>query len=275
MTGIKWGDGQKGSMSIDGVSLEYASYGPAPDAAPTLVLLHEGLGCCALWRGFPEALAEITGHGVFVYSRAGYGRSDPCALPRPIDYMTREAADVLPGVLDHIGFQSGTLLGHSDGATIAAVYAGSVEDHRIRGLILMAPHFFAEAMGLAEIAKVKVEFDKGEMAVRMGKYHNDPEAMFRGWNDVWLHPEFKNWNVAEAIDYLRIPVLAIQGVDDQYGSSAQITEIDSRIYSPVEIEMLDDCKHSPHLEQADKTVEVIAEFLGRLGRIESEIVKTA
>src|SRR5262249_30170311 len=134
-----------------GLRLEYRIIGPRPDAAPTIVMLHEGLGCVGLWGAFPEQLAATTGAGVVGYSRAGYGQSSPVALPRPLTFMHHEACDVLPKLLEAIGFRRGLLLGHSDGASIAAIYAGSVEDHRVRGLVLMAPHFFTEDMGIREI----------------------------------------------------------------------------------------------------------------------------
>ena len=166
-------------------------------------MLHEGLGCTALWRDFPRQLTEATGFGVFAFSRAGYGQSDAAELPRPLDYMTREAIDVLPQVLDAIGFERGILLGHSDGASIAAIYAGSVEDFRVRGIVLMAPHFFTEPMGLAEIAKAKIAYEQSDLRAKMAKYHKDPDNAFHGWNDAWLHPQFKQWNIAEVIDYLK------------------------------------------------------------------------
>lgn len=275
MPNFKWSDGNSGMIQANGKSLEYKCYGPDPDSAPTIVMLHEGLGSMELWRDFPEDVAKTTGCGVFVYSRAGYGHSDLAELPRPLDYMTREAKDVLPRILDSIGIQHAILLGHSDGATIAAIYAGSIEDHRVRALILMAPHFFTEPEGLAEIAKAKQAYDEGELKQRMAKYHNDPDHTFRGWSDAWLHPDFKEWNVAEVIDYLRIPVLAIQGIEDQYGSYAQIKEIDERIYSPVDIVMLKDCQHSPHIDQPEITLTAIAEFIARLKRIETEKVEIA
>ncbi|CUH64035.1 acetoin dehydrogenase E2 subunit dihydrolipoyllysine-residue acetyltransferase [Thalassovita gelatinovora] len=270
---VDWTDGKTGFLTAGGKSLEYACFGPAPDQAPTIVMLHEGLGCLALWRDFPQRVAAATGCGVFVYSRAGYGQSDLADLPRPLDYMTREAVDVLPQVLDGFGFQNGILMGHSDGATIAAIYAGSVEDFRVRGLILMAPHFFTEDMGLAEISKAKTVFETGELKQKMAKYHRDPENTFRGWNDSWLAPGFKSWNVGEVIDYLRIPVLAIQGRQDQYGTLAQIDEIDSRIYSPLETAILDDCGHSPHFDQPKQTLAAITDFTARLIRIERESVE--
>lgn len=265
---FEWGNKSGAMLNVGGKALEYACFGPAPHDTPTIVMLHEGLGSLALWRDFPQKLANLTGFGVLVYSRAGYGQSDLADLPRPLNYMTDEAVDVLPEVLDQIGFQRGILLGHSDGASIAAIYAGSVEDHRVRALILMAPHFFTEPIALAEIAKAKVAYDTGGLKERMLKYHRDPDNTFRGWNDSWLHPDFKDWNVASVIDYLRIPVLAIQGREDEYGTYAQLQEIDDRIYSPVEIEVLDDCRHAPHIDQSDKTCAIIAEFTERLENIE-------
>jgi len=271
----EWGEQPAAPLVIQGKHLEYQCYGPAPDQAPTIVMLHEGLGCTALWRDLPRAIAAATGWGVFVYSRAGYGQSDTADLPRPLDYMTGEAVDVLPQVLDAIGFRRGVLLGHSDGATIAAIYAGSVSDFRVRGLVLMAPHFFTEDTGLAEIARAKVAYDTGDLAAKMAKYHRDPDNTFRGWNDSWLDPGFKAWNVAEVIDYLRVPTLAIQGRDDRYGTLAQIEEIATRSYAPVDVEIINDCGHAPHLDQPEQVLSAIGEFLLRLNRLETEPVQIA
>ncbi len=265
---MEWSDGAKGFVTAGGKRLEAQCFGPSPEAAPTIVLLHEGLGCLALWRDFPRRLAEATGWGVFVWSRAGYGLSDPDDLPRPLDYMTREAVDVLPEVLDAFGFRRGVLTGHSDGATISAIYAGSVSDHRVRGLVLMAPHFFTEEMGLKQIAAAKEVFAQGDMREKMAKYHRDPEHTFRGWNDAWLDPEFKAGNVGDVIDYLRIPTLAIQGRADEYGTLAQIEEVETRSYAPVETLILEDCRHAPHLDQPEAVLAGVAEFVTRLDRIE-------
>lgn len=268
MADFEWNHGAAGAITVNGKRLEATCFGPPPGEAPTIVMLHEGLGCVALWRDFPERLAEATGFGVFVFSRAGYGQSDPVDLPRPLDYMTREAHDVMPGVLDAIGFEYGILLGHSDGASIAAIYAGGVEDFRVRGLVLMAPHFFTEPGGLKSIAEAKAAYETGDLRGRLAKYHKDVDNAFRGWNDAWLDPGFETWNIAESIDYLRIPVLAIQGADDQYGTLAQIHEIENRIYSPVDVEILANCRHSPHIEQPEKMLSAVAEFCARLDRIE-------
>lgn len=272
---VDWSETPQTPLTAGGKSLEYACFGPRPGQAPTIVLLHEGLGSLALWRDFPRRVAEATGCGVFAFSRAGYGQSDLADLPRPLDYMNREAVDVLPEVLDRIGFQEGVLLGHSDGATIAAIYAGSVEDFRVRGLILMAPHFFTEDMGLAEIAKAREAYESSDLKERMAKYHRDPDNTFRGWNDSWLNPGFKTWNVADAIDYLRVPVLAIQGREDQYGTLRQIEEVEARSYAPVDVEIVEDCRHAPHLDQPETTLAAIAEFVARLRRIEAAVVETA
>ncbi|MBL4646787.1 MAG: alpha/beta hydrolase [Hyphomicrobiales bacterium] len=266
---------ESGRLMAGGKSLEYKCFGPPPDKAPTIVMLHEGLGCIALWRGFPQELAKATGCGVFVYSRAGYGQSDLADLPRPLDYMTCEAVDVLPQVLDAIGFERGLLLGHSDGASIAAIYAGSIIDHRVRGLVLMAPHFFTEEMGLSEIAKAKTAFETTDMRDRMAKYHRDPDNTFRGWNDSWLHEDFARWNIGEVVDYFRIPTLAIQGKQDPYGSLAQVDEIETRSYAPVDTLILDECGHAPFLDHPQMIVDEVADFVARLNRIEDVIVNVA
>lgn len=255
-----------GWLEAGGKRLEWARWGA--EDAPTIVLLHEGLGCLGLWRDFPGKLAAATGFGVVAYSRAGYGQSDPADLPRPVDYMTQEAVTVLPQVLDAVGFRRGILMGHSDGATIAVEYAGRVSDHRVRGLVLMAPHVFTEPMGLAEIARAGDAFGQG-LREKMAKWHRDPDHTFRGWNDAWLNPEFAAWDVAEVIDYLRIPTLAIQGRQDQYGTLAQIEAFEARSYAPVDTLILDDCRHAPHQEQPEAVLAAVAEFCARLERIEA------
>jgi pimeloyl-ACP methyl ester carboxylesterase len=269
MSGFLWAEGAPQRLEVEGKRLEAVCHGPPPDQAPTLVLLHEGLGCVALWRDFPRRLVEATGFGVFVWSRAGYGKSDPVSLPRPLDYMTREATQSLPRVLDAIGCRRAVLLGHSDGASIAAIYAGGVEDFRVRGLVLMAPHFFTEPMGLAAIARAKAAYETGDLRARLRKYHDHVDCAFRGWNDAWLDPGFESWNIADCLDYIRVPALVVQGVDDEYGTAAQVEEIAARSYAPVEVEMLTACRHAPHLDQPERTLARIADFCARLERIEA------
>ena len=177
-----------GTLDLGDQQLEYRWIGPDPSAAPTLVLLHEGLGSAGLWGDFPDRLTATTGLGVFLYSRAGYGASSTIALPRPLDYMHHEAKQVLPKVLWAIGFQRGLLIGHSDGASIATLYAGNTQDHRVTGLVLIAPHFFVEDMGLAAIAQAKVAFETGDLRARLARWHTDVDAAFKGWNGAWPDP---------------------------------------------------------------------------------------
>ena len=260
MKAFSWADAPHGAIVADGKRLEAAAYGPPPDQAPTLVLLHEGLGCVALWRDFPEKLARATGFGVFAYSRAGYGHSDPVDLPRPLDYMTREARMSLPAVLGAIGFREGVLVGHSDGASIAIVYAGDRNDERVRGLALMAPHVFAEPPGLASILEAKHAYKAGDLKARLAKYHAHVDCAFRGWNDAWLGPNFETWNIESFVDAWRAPALLIQGADDQYGTLEQIRAIERRSPAPIETLILDDCRHSPQFDQLEATLEAIVGF---------------
>ena len=269
---MDWNNPEPQRIQVGDTRLEAQCYGPAPTEAPTIIMLHEGLGCVALWRDFPAQLAKATGYGVLAYSRAGYGASDGSPPPKPLDYMTREAMDVLPLVLEQIGFKRGILLGHSDGASIATIYAGSTEDMRIRGLVLIAPHFFTEPVGLAAIRDAKEVYEAGDLKPKLAKYHTHVDDAFYGWNGAWLDDGFQDWNIAENIDYLRIPVLGIQGRDDEYGTLAQLDELETRLYSPFDCVILEDCKHSPHLEKPDETVGAIAEFCIRLDRLESEPV---
>ncbi|MEP5008826.1 alpha/beta hydrolase, partial [Roseobacter sp.] len=247
---LNWAAGN-GRLAAGGATLEWACWGPEPGEGPVIVMLHEGLGCVALWRDFPARIAAATGLPVLAYSRAGYGQSDAATLPRPVDYMTAEAVDVLPDVLDAIGPGPVILMGHSDGATIAAEYAGRVADYRVRGLILMAPHFFTEPMGLQEIERARQAWETTNLRDRMGKYHANPEVAFCGWNAAWLNPEFRDWHVGEVIDYLRIPTLVVQGRDDQYGTLAQVREVEERSYAPVDVVVLDNCRHAPHQDHPD------------------------
>src|SRR2546421_6085421 len=204
----------QGQLPIDSASLEYRMIGPRPDAAPTILMLHEGLGSVTAWGEFPQGLAERTGAGVFVYARSGYGKSSTITLPRPLDYMQREATEVLPKLLDAIGFRRGILLGHSDGATIAAWYMGSVQDHRVRGLVLMAPHFFMEASNLDAIRNTVTTYQTTDLRARLARHHTDVDAAFKGWSAAWLDPGFEKFDTTEALAYIRVPVLVLQGGAD-------------------------------------------------------------
>jgi pimeloyl-ACP methyl ester carboxylesterase len=246
--------------------LEYRMIGPHPDSAPTIVMLHEGLGCVGLWGDFPDRLQATTGAGVLVYSRAGYGRSSSVALPRPLTFMQDEATEILPKVLDAIGFRRGLLLGHSDGASIAAIYAGSVQDHRVRGLILIAPHFFTEDMGIAEIARARTAYETTDLRRKLSRWHAAVDNAFRGWNDVWLDPGFRKWDITAELAYIRVPILIVQGADDQYGTVKQVEAAERECYCPVEVALLPGVKHSPHREAPDALLKACADFVNRLLR---------
>jgi pimeloyl-ACP methyl ester carboxylesterase len=253
-----------GFLILGAQRLEYRMIGPRPDAAPTIVMLHEGLGCVGMWGDFPDKLQAATGAGVFVYSRAGYGQSGPVKLPRPLSYMHDEARDVLPRLLDAIGFQRGLLLGHSDGASIAAIYAGSHQDHRVGGLVLIAPHFFTEDPGIASIIEARKAYETGDLRQRLSRWHADVDNAFRGWNGAWLDPDFRKWDITEQLAYIRVPVLIVQGEDDQYGTVKQIEVAQEECYCPVEVALLSGAKHSPQREAPEATLKAITGFIERV-----------
>ena len=260
MTAFPWIAGVRGQIVADGMRLEAVAYGPPPDQAPTIVMLHEGLGCVARWRDFPVSLAAATGCGVFAYSRAGYGGSERIGLPRPLDYMSREARFNLPAVLEAIGFERGILLGHSDGASIAAIYAGEHADERVGGLVLMAPHLFTEEPGLASIAEARRAYETGDLRAKLAKYHTHVDSAFWGWNRAWLDPGFRAWNIEDAVGGWRVPALTIQGADDQYGTLEQIRAIEARSPAPVQSLVLKGCRHSPQIDQPQATLGAIVGF---------------
>ena len=256
---------ETGVVRVAGADLEYRMIGPPPGEAPTIVLLHEGLGCVSLWKHFPDRLAAATGLGVFVYSRRGYGRSSPYEVPWPLTYMHDEGEQVLPELLDTIGFQDGILFGHSDGASIAVIYAGASRDPRLRGLVLMAPHFFTEESGIASIAAAKVAYETTDLKERLAMHHGDNvDCAFWGWNRAWLDPGFRRWDIREFLPRIEIPVLVVQGEDDQYGTADQITAAQDKCAGPVDVALMPDCGHSPHRDQADKTLDAAAAFISRL-----------
>ncbi len=249
-----------GCVEAGGKRLDYRCWGTAPTDGRAIVLLHEGLGCVALWKGFPEALSAATGWPVLAYSRAGYGWSEADEVPRPLDWMTREAG-VLAQVIEAFDLSAPVLVGHSDGATIAAIAAGTLLRERVLAAVLMAPHFFTEQVGLAQIARAAKGFEASAMADRMGRYHRDPVATFRGWADAWLSPEFRTWNVEDVLSGIRAPVLAVQGRDDQYGTLAQIEALQHRVSGALDALILEDCRHVPHLECGDIVLTAIANFM--------------
>lgn len=252
-------------LRAGGHRLEYVWLGPASDAAPTLVFLHEGLGCVSAWREFPARVAEATGCGALVYSRAGYGKSDPVTLPRPTSFMHDEALVTLPRVLDAAGVREAILVGHSDGGSIALIYAGGVRDGRLRGLILEAPHVFVEDLSVASIGRAAERYLEGRFRRALERHHGEnTECAFRGWSRVWLDPAFRSWNIEEFLPGITIPVLVIQGEEDEYGTPRQVEAIERGCRGPVKSVLLPGCGHSPHRDQPGRTLDEITSFLSRV-----------
>ena len=253
-----------GFLRIGAHDLEYRLIGPQPSQAPTIVMLHEGLGSAALWGDFPQSLQAATGMGVFVYSRAGYGASSPVTLPRPLDYMSREARDVLPALLDKIGFQRGVLLGHSDGASIAAIYAGGSGDHRLRGVVLIAPHFVVEDVSVSSIARIRETYETTDLRTKLARWHQNVDNAFYGWNDAWLDPDFRRWDISDYLAYIRVPVAIVQGDGDQYGTIRQIEIAQEECYCPVDVTLIPQSGHSPQREAPEETLATVSEFVRRI-----------
>jgi len=252
------------TLHVGASDLEYRMIGPAPDDAPTIVMLHEGLGSVGLWGDFPEKLQAATSAGILAYSRAGYGASTRVELPRPIDYMHIEALEVLPKLLDQIGFRRGILLGHSDGASIAAIYAGGVADHRVRGVAMIAPHFIVEDVSVTSIAEIRNAYETTGLRTRLARWHSDVDNAFYGWNGAWLDPKFRNWDISEYLAYIRVPVAILQGADDLYGTIRQIEIAREECYCPVDVTIIPGAGHSPHREAPEATLNAISEFAGRI-----------
>jgi pimeloyl-ACP methyl ester carboxylesterase len=253
-------------IEAGGRRLEYRWVRPSDPAAgerSTLVFLHEGLGSVSLWKRFPDSVSEATGCRALVYSRYGYGKSEPLDAPRTVDYMHREALQVLPDLLSRLEIARPVLIGHSDGASIALLHAGAGR-WPVNGVVAMAPHVFVEDLSVASIAQAKVAFETTDLPARLGRHHDDVESAFRGWNDIWLHPDFRRWNIESFLPGIRCPVLLIQGHDDQYGTMAQIEAVERQVRGPVTAVVLNRCGHSPHVDQPVATLEAIAALVARV-----------
>jgi pimeloyl-ACP methyl ester carboxylesterase len=252
---------ERGDITIDGKRLETVRYLPtsAPIATPCIVMLHEGLGSISMWRDFPARIAEGTHRGVLAYSRYGHGKSERLAAKRDARFMHHEAEVVLPELLAQFKIDRPILLGHSDGGSIALIYAGS-RPERVRALILEAPHVFAEDLSITSIRAIRNLYESTDLPAKLGKHHDHVDETFFGWNDIWLDPKFRDWNIENYLSAIRCPVLVIQGEQDEYGTLKQVEAIRRRAPQTQTL-ILPNCGHSPHRDQVEATVRAIAKFI--------------
>jgi pimeloyl-ACP methyl ester carboxylesterase len=244
------------SIEASGHQLEYEQI----PGNPTIVFLHEGLGSLAMWKDFPRRLAEAAGCGALIYSRHGYGRSEPLRGARTPDFMHREAQSALPDLLQKLEIDRPILFGHSDGASIALIHAAT---HPVRGSILLAPHLFVEEISLASIREIQSHYDSSDLKDRLARYHDHPDSTFRGWSDIWLNPDFRSWNIENFLPLIASPILVIQGLDDQYGTMEHLERIEQRVPG-TQVLKLADCRHSPHIDQPDAVIKTSTCFIAGL-----------
>jgi pimeloyl-ACP methyl ester carboxylesterase len=238
--------------------IEYEQIGGDPEY-PTIVMLHEGLGSVSMWKHFPEQIARATGSTVVVYSRHGYGRSAPLQAARSVNYMHDEAFILLPQFLDALGIVDPILFGHSDGASIALIYAGG-SGRKVKGIVALAPHVFVEEISVSSITAAKIAYESTNLRERLARYHEDVDAAFWGWNNIWLDSAFRTWNIEEYLPHVHCSVLAIQGYEDEYGTMEQIDRI-ARAAPDVELSKLEECGHSPHRDRPDAVLERVSQWM--------------
>lgn len=242
--------------------LELRSIAATRPDRPAVVFLHEGIGSVSMWRDYPDALAGASGCAVHVYSRYGYGQSDVLAEPRQLDYMHAEALEVLPALIAALGLDRPVLYGHSDGASIALMYAG--RHTNVRGAVLEAPHVFVEDESIAGIVAAKRAFETTDLPAKLARHHRDPGKTFYGWNDAWLNPEFRNWNIEAFLPTIACPLLAIQGEQDNYGTMAQLDAIARQSGGRCDLLKLAQCGHSPHRDQRAAVLAAAVHFIETL-----------
>jgi pimeloyl-ACP methyl ester carboxylesterase len=255
-------------VELDARRIEYQEI-PGDSTQPVLVFLHEGLGSVGLWADFPARVAASTSCRAFVYSRFGHGESDPPPAPRTPAFMHEEAREVLPRLLAKWGISKPLLIGHSDGASIALIHAA---EHPVTALVGIAPHVFVEEECLAEIRQAKTLYQEAGRRERMAAHHRDVDAAFYGWNDVWLNPDFKAWNIEELLPAIDVPVLLIQGDDDPYGTLAQIDAVANATRGPVERIVLS-CRHAPHVQAPEETLAAVSRFVAVHGSTDRACVR--
>jgi pimeloyl-ACP methyl ester carboxylesterase len=244
------------------VRVEYQWLAPERVAAPLLVFLHEGLGSLSMWKDFPQRVCDAAACRGLVYSRPGYGRSTPRAedeewLP---DFMHQQAFEVLPAVLQALRVQDPPwLFGHSDGGSIALLHAARFVA-QVAGVVVMAPHIFVEDLSVASIERTRLAYVQTDLRSKLARHHDDPDSAFWGWNGIWLNPKFRDWSISEDIKTIRCPLLAMQGLDDEYGTLAQVHGIQERLPHTQLLELAA-CGHSPHRDQADAVIHATVQFM--------------
>ena len=254
----------KGFVEAAGHRLEYEWTGIAEAGAPVIVLLHQGLGSLELWRDFPKAVHEAAGLRVLAYSRWGYGKSDPVkSFPRSARWMHEGAAE-LAALLAALGVARPILFGHSDGATIALLHAA----HRLAppalGVVAMAPHVFLEREGMVSMAKARAAYEEGDLRQKLARFHADVDSAFYGWNVTWLAPAMRGWNVEAELAGIACPLMLVQGVADEYGTPAQLASIERRTGGRAEVALLENCGHSPHIDQRSQVLGALKRLLARV-----------
>ena len=251
---------ETGHADLGDHGLEFIRFEAVGAGAPSVVMLHEGLGSVSMWRDFPARVAAATGAQVFAYSRRGYGASSPRPASYAVDYMHVEARETLPRLFEIWGLDAPVLLGHSDGASVALIHAAE-PDTSVRAVMVMAPHIMVEPISIESIEFAREQFHATDLKQKLGRYHDDPEHAFMGWNDIWLEPAFREWDIRPLLPQIRCPVLAIQGEDDAYGTMAQIDGIAEAAGGPVRLLKLSGCGHSPQRDKPDETLAAIRAFL--------------
>lgn len=248
-------------LRINGHKIEVKWHRSADRQRPVLVFLHQGLGCVDLWKDFPEKLADMTRCPAFSFSRLGYGGSDKCRLPRKVNFMHTEAISFLPRIMDAAGIQKHIIIGHSDGGSIGIIYTGYHQPPRQLGLITMAAHVFCEPVTVEAIEIAGQRYKTGDLKSRLEPYHkHNTEYAFRGWNDVWLNPVFMHFNIQRYLSRIHVPVLAIQGKQDPYGSDEQIRSIRKNCPAARTV-LLESCQHSPHVSHPEASLSLMAQFI--------------
>jgi len=251
-------------LKLNSKRIEIQWHGKGEKNRPTLIFLHEGLGCTRMWKDFPEKLSQKTGCPALIYSRFGYGSSDPCPLPWKINFMHNQALRILPDLIKKTGIKTYILVGHSDGGSIGIIFSGNPYIKGLKGLITQAAHVFCEQKTVDCIQQAKINYEHKDLKQRLEKYHGkNTDNAFRGWNDIWLAPSFINWNIEKYLNRINIPMLAIQGKEDQYGTIKQIESIKSLVKN-VKTYMIDDCNHSPHLEQQEIVLNIMTRFIHQI-----------